>query len=233
MTDSPQAWKQEKPSTEGDDRPADPTASLRTFSQGVGFVMQAIGATLFMLTTCACCGIAFWEGDAMHRGYLDTSDVVTDVAPLLLLTNVLGSLALVAFGLGQQSDRGRVPSIGAAVTTTAMTGLYGLVVGLGSLHAAAGLEWPVVVAGVLAVVFLACSALTWVAAGQVWRHPPLSSAAPTVPADAFPDPLARTREKYDSPAQADIAKRRKRLEEEMRDLDDLERRVRNQNRSET
>ncbi len=215
-----------------DGPPADPTASLRTFSQGVGFIMQGIGATLFMLTTCACCGLAFWEGDAMHRGFANTTGGGPhDAAPLLLITTVLGSLALVAFGLGQQSDRGRVPAVGSAVTTSSMTVVYGLVVVLASLGAHDGGGWPALAAIALMVIMLFCSMLTWAAASQVLRHPPLSSEAPTVPADAFPDPLARPRPKHDSPAGGDIAKQRKRLEEELRSLDDLERQVRRQNRS--
>ncbi|MCC6906426.1 MAG: hypothetical protein IT430_00665 [Phycisphaerales bacterium] len=217
-----------------DDRPTDPTASQRTFARGVGFVMQGVGATLLGLSTCACCGIAFWEGNLLHSGALDTSQAAGGNKPavLLLLTNVLGSLALVAFGLGQQSDRGRAPAIGAAATSAIMAVLYGLVVYLGA-GASSGSQWPVVAAAVLALVMLLCTALTWMAAGQVLAHPPLSAAAPTVPSDAFPDPLAVKRERYDSPAEADIARRRERLEEEMRRLDELQRQVRRQNRPES
>lgn len=204
---------------------------MRAFSQGVGFIMQGIGAALFMLTTCLCCGLAFWEGDAMHRGFADTSGVARNEAAPLLITTVLGSLALVAFGLGQQSDRGRIPAVGTAVTTASMMLFYGVVVlGSGGTDGHRG-GWPVIAAAVLAVIMLLFSLFTWTAASQVLRHPPASSHAPTVPPDAFPDPLARPREKHDSPAEGDIAKRRTRLENELRDLDDLERQVKRQNRT--
>jgi len=233
VSEPTQSWREEQPSAEIGP-PADPTASRRTFSQGVGFIMQGIGATLFMLTTCACCGLAFWEGDAMHRGFADTTGSArNDAAPLLLLTTVLGSLALVAFGLGQQSDRGRVPAVGSAVTTSSMTVLYGLVVLLASDGAHTGGGWPAVAAAVLMLIMFLCSMLTWAAASQVLRYPPLSSDAPTVPAAAFPDPLAQPRRKHDSPAVGDIARQRKRLEEELHSLDDLERQVRRQNRSDS
>lgn len=233
MNDSAEKWKQERASADEAQRPADPTASLRSFSQNVGFLMQGLGASMFMLTTCVCCGIAFREGDALHSGFIDTSSAAgNEAAPLLLITNVLGSLALVAFGLGQQSDRGRAPAIGTAATTTAMVLLYGVVAVIAESGTdAPGGGWPFIVGVVLALLMLLCSLLTWAAASQVLRNPPLSSEPPTVPADAFPDPLARPREKYDSPAEGDIAKRRKRLEDEMRDLEALEQRVREQNRS--
>lgn len=215
------------------DRPADPTTSQRSFSRGVGFVVQGLGATLFMLTTCLCCGLAFFEGDAMHRGFVDTPPGMTNIAPLLLFTNVLGSLALVAFGLGQQSDRGRIPAFGTAITSACMTVLYGLIVGMSVVSANVSSNWPAIAAGVLVVIFLITLLLTWTAAAQVWRHPPLSADAPTVPPDAFPDPLARPRQKHDSPAEGDIARQRQRLEDELHDLDDLERQVKRQNRTET
>ncbi len=218
----------------GDDRPADPTAAQRTFARGVGFVMQGVGATLFMLSTCACCGIAFWEGNLLHSGAIDANQTADGnrAAVLLLLTNVLGSLALVAFGLGQQSDRGRAPAIGTAATTVIMTVLYGFVVYFGA-GADGGNRWPIIAAAILGLIMLVCTALTWLGARQVLAHPPLSAAAPTVPSDAFPDPLAKKREKYDSPAEADIARRRERLEEEMRRLDELQRKMRQQNRPES
>jgi len=214
------------------DRPADPTTSRRTFSQGVGFLVQGLGATVFMLTTCLCCGLAFFEGDAMHRGFVDAPPGVINIAPLLLFTNVLGSLALITFGLGQQSDRGRIPAFGTAVTSACMTSLYGLIVGVSVVSGHVSSSWPAITAGVLVVVLLITSFFTWVAAAQVWRHPPLSSDAPTVPADAFPDPLARPRLAHDSPAEGEIAKRRQRLVEKLITLDDLERQVKRQNRSE-
>jgi len=211
---------------------ADPTADRRMFSRGVGFLMQGLGATLFILTTCACCGIAFFEGGAMHRGIIDIQAEASGSAvraQIVLVASVLGSLALVAFGLGQQSDRGRLPALGTAATATLLAVGY-IATPLLDLGPQSR---PVIVVGVswsLAVIFAVAAAAAWLAVVQVLESPPLSSAAPTVPADAFPDPLAQPRARHDSPAEADLARRRKRLEEELRHLDDIERQVRGRNR---
>lgn len=216
---------------EAPEPPPDPTANQRSFSRGVGFLMQGLGATLFILTTCACCGVAFFEGGALHRGLIDVETQApagTARAQILLVASVIGALALVAFGLGQQSDRGRLPAWGTAITATLMAAGYGAVpfFDLGPQS-----RPPLIIALsiALAIFFALAAAAAWVAAWQVVQHPPRSAAPPTVPADAFPDPLARPRERHDSPAEADLAKRRRRLEEELRHLNDIERQIRREN----
>lgn len=218
--------------TDVPDQPADPTAGRRSFSRGVGFLMQGLGATLFILTTCACCGIAFFEGGAMHRGVIDVQAEASGGAArtqVFLVASVIGSLSLVAFGLGQQSDRGRLPAWGTAATVSLMAAAYFTVplLNLGP-QSRPGLIMAVSIA--LAVLFALSAVAAWLAVVQVMRHPPLSAAPPTVPADAFPDPLAQPRERHDSPAEADLARRRKRLEEELRRLDMVERQVRREDR---
>lgn len=217
------------------DQPADPTAERRSFSRGVGFLMQGLGATLFILTTCACCGIAFFEGGAMHRGVIDVQAQASGSASraqIVLIAGVIGSLALVAFGLGQQSDRGRLPAWGTAITATLMAAGY-FVAPLLDFGPQSRPAIIVAVSVALAVVFALSSVAAWLAVFQVMQHPPLSAGPPTVPADAFPDPLARPRERHDSPAEADLVRRRRQLEDQMRQLDEFERKYRKENRPES
>lgn len=212
--------------------PPDPTTDRRSYSRGIGFLMQGLGATLFIITTCACCGVAFFEGGAMHRGAIDVQAQAPGGAvraQIILVASVIGSLALVAFGLGQQSDRGRLPSWGTAIAATLMAAGY-FIVPLLDFGPQSRPALVVAISMTLAVVFALSAVAAWLAVFQVMQHPPLSAAPPTVPADAFPDPLAQPRARHDSPAEADLARRRKGLEEELRHLDDIERQVRRENR---
>lgn len=200
-------------------------ATPRSFARGAGFVLQAVGASLFFLTTCACCGFAFVEGGGVWAGLAGNGEVNAPnetardpgAYTLLLLTSALGSLALVGFGVGQQADRGRFPAIGNAVTTAVMVALY-----VFSLMRLISSEVPIVwclIAGGMALVSCVLCGLSFPALVQTLRHP-ASSDPPTVTADAFPDPWAEERPRDPSPARQDLLRRREQIDRELREMEE-------------
>jgi hypothetical protein len=191
--------------------PSDPTP--RAFARGVGFVMQAVGATGFILSTCACCGISAFADHTvapLDRGYF-----------ILLFATVVGSLALVGFGLGLQADRGRLPAIGTALTAVVLTFAY---VGAGiSLWMTAAPAVMVLLAAVMALIGVGLSLLAWPAMIQVLVDPPKRAGPPTVSGDAYRDPWAEERPRDDSPTRQHLARRREKIMRELREIEDAER----------
>ena len=138
------------------------------------------------------------------------------------MSSAFGSLALAAFGLGLQADRGRLPAAGVAVVSTALAlcGLVSLRLLLGD-EASSGF---VIRAGLLTLAAGMLALLAWPACVEVWRNPP-PPGLPTIPADAYIDPLTDLDAPGEFTPQERIAARKRALQQKIRELEDQERRL--------
>ncbi len=238
------------------DSPYDPTVfeddtlaldvGERTFSRGLGFFLQGLGALLLLVLTCTCCGVAFFEAGAWQSvgsaqmvqydesgkptGAYREADPETNASrqsnATILVGSTLGAMCLLGFGVGMQADRGKWAVAGALGSTIMMICIY---VWSGvNLIMVQGWSGRVVLPFAFAMCMVVCFVLVCAAVAEVWRNPPRHAGAPTVPGDAFPDPLAIPRAKIESdgtdrPAQRSIIKERKRLQEQLDHLDAIER----------
>lgn len=177
----------------------------RAFAQAVGMILQAVGATVLFVTCCLCCGVAFFEGpiwqdqpSAQSVTPLDPAGARTAGQPpqsglaVLLTTSSVGGLCLVGFGVGMQADRGRLPAVGAALTTTFMTLAYALAAFRLSQQGAPKGFLLLALAALIGVAILALLALPSMV--QVLRHPSPGTAPPILD-DPPDDPWARRRDK--------------------------------------
>ncbi|MFG0329287.1 MAG: hypothetical protein ACF8PN_05245 [Phycisphaerales bacterium] len=202
----------------------------RAFAQGVGLLLQAIGGVTFFATTCTCCVTAFIGGGMWHSGPESigpppagpTENPVVMAQAAILLVSAVGSLCLVGFGVGIQSDRGRIPAFGAALTTLVMTGVYG--VAAFTLFRAGG-QWPAfIVATALTMLALGLTLLTTTAMVEVFVHPPPHPGPRTIPAEAYTDPLSVSADRTgDGTLKAEIRRKRERLRRQLEEIDELER----------
>lgn len=94
------------------------------FARTVGYILQATGGIMLILSTCTCCGFAFVEGGKWHSVGTQFQEPDNLGLTILLLTVGVGAFCLVAFGLGMQSDRGKFPAVGSALTSIIMCVLF-------------------------------------------------------------------------------------------------------------
>lgn len=228
--------------TDGDDS--------RRLARGLGYLLQGFGAALLLLMMCTCAGVAFIEAEvwqtsgdaelAVNDGESavssDGAKLLNDDAPkerlrrkanvVMLVGSALGAFCLVGFGLGMQADRGWKPAAAAGVTCTVMFAGYGWAGW--TAWSVASVWWSVAFAAVLCGVSMILAIFSWSALVNILRNPPVETSAPTVPADAFPDPWAKSRSaesSYDEPLKESIEKRRDALRKQLEDLEELERRL--------
>ena len=222
-------------------------AESRSFSRGVGFLLQAYGAALLLVMTCTCAGFAFFEagrwqtsGDALvlnqsveeqamegENAKIDVDQNEERMANMaLLLGSAVGAFCLIGFGVGMQADRGLFPAVGATVTGLVMMGAYGW-----SVAVLYGLEspwWNVLFGVILGVLSLGVFVMSFISCVEVMRYPVGVSGPPTVPGDVFPDPWAKGKSadsSYDQPIRESIEGERARLKKQLDELDELEERL--------
>jgi hypothetical protein len=190
----------------------------RPFSRGMGLINQIVGGTVFLSSFCLCCVLSFL--------FLPDDESVAMPVPILastlvLMTTLVGAAALATFGLGMQADRGWRPSFGATATSAVMVVLYVLAFA-GVFGPRSDPSFLPLFSSGLCLVSLILAIVNLAALGEVLRHPPASSAPPTVRSEDFPDPWAEKKERLDSPTRDAIAKRRRKLEREIEQIDRLE-----------
>lgn len=202
----------------------------RAFAQGTGLVLQAVGAVLFLTTCCVCSLSGQWEtvlsrgeilesqqdDQALNWSAADLIDRPGQAAMMLMaMFMTVGGLAMLAFGLGMQSEK-RHSALGAVLTILAADGvLIVAAVGLwaGETHWLARL-WHA--AMMLTVLLL--TPMTIVAYRQMRADPPPEDLY-VVPEDFDIDAYKRQVRGTAPPTPQDVAARRKRLEAELDELD--------------
>lgn len=213
----------------GDPPPPPP----RAFTQGVGTVFQFVGVLLFLGTMFICCGSSFLSRDVAERkdwsasGWGRRADgtpvySIARAVTVSVTVNAVLAIGLAGFGLGLQAERRQAP-MGAAVV-----GVVGAV--FWTVHAAFFVQYfhPLtlgVLACVLAMVFMALSALAVGAWREVRRNPP-PPGHELLPAD-YKVPYSHFHE--DPPEvrlAAEMEQRRRRLEVQQKELEALEERIR-------
>lgn len=145
---------------------------------------------------------------------------------VFLLGSALSAFCLIGFGVGMQADRGVFPAFGAGLTNTAMILAYGFV--SWQQFTATAAWWAILLPAIFMAVAFLFSILSYSAIAEVLRNPPATSLAPTVPAEAFPDPWATAKSadtSYDQPLKESISKQRRRLRQQLDELDELEDRL--------
>ncbi|NOG53559.1 MAG: hypothetical protein HND57_04410 [Planctomycetes bacterium] len=207
-----------------------PESAPRALARTVGFIAQSLGVGLLLVSTCTCCGLMYVEGGLWHgMGQDFTSTTATPDRPaslIILITSAFGSFALIAFGLGLQADRGRLPAVGACLTSLACTVMY--CVAAARLIGSVEQLLLCAVAVCLALLFLGITTITTAAMIQVLRNPPEpEDGPPTIPADAYEDPLSVKRPKPaendpDSSLPESLQHERERLQRKLSELDKLE-----------
>ena len=157
----------------------------RAFAQGTGVVLQTVGVILFLITCCVCSLSFVWDParapwEALTPEAMQTSERPTRLGEALahpgraglmltIATMSVGGLALAAFGLGLQTDRG-LAAWGAAITAAAMLALL-VIAGTGLWIGAA----PIGVRighGVLTLLVIALNGFAFAALRQVRSDPP-------------------------------------------------------------
>ena len=216
----------------------------RSFSRGVGFLLQAYGAALLLVMTCTCAGFASFEAShwqasgevaMVHQSVNKDGGKVVEVAVdegrdqqrrvniVLLLGSAVGAFCLIGFGVGMQADRGLFPAVGAMITGLVMSAAYGwcvdVMLGLGFSW------WGLLFALLLGVLSLGVFLMSLGSVVEIFRNPPERCGPPTVPGDVFPDPWAKGKSadsSYDQPIRESIEGERARLKKQLEELDELE-----------
>lgn len=200
----------------------------RALARTVGFIVQTLGVGLLLMSTCSCCGLMYVEGGLWHGlGQQYTASAPDRPATMIvLITSAFGSFALIAFGLGLQADRGSVPAVGTCLTSLACSVMY--CIGFGRLIGESGQFLLMSVSACLALLFLGVTTISSAAMIQVLRDPPPKpDRIPTIPADAYEDPLSVKKPKTeasDSPSvlPESLQHERERLQRALNELDKLE-----------
>lgn len=220
------------------DKPRSPTlddvnatpSPARAFSQGVGFIMQSVGATLVLIMTCGCCVITFLDSGRLHEMGTDSLTAYSDVpgAYLALMAVAgVGGFCLMGFGIGQQADRGQRPAIANAFTTTVCMVISGIA--LATLIRSDEPTGVIVFGLILVVLMTVLTCLAWPAVAAVLRDPLPWDGPPTVPAEEYPDPWADTTKRMKraqakregAPTKAELEQRRQKLLDELASLEEL------------
>lgn len=220
--------EQPRPRADGEQ----PTPSpARAFSQGVGFIMQSVGAVFVLFMTCGCCVLTFLESGRMHEMGADAiaySDVPGAYLALMTVAGV-GGFCLMGFGIGQQADRGQRPAIANASTATISMLISGIAAF--TLYRSGEPVGVIVFGLVIFGVMTLLTALGWPAVVAVMRDPVPWHGPPTVPAEEYADPWSDAtkqakKARLDAPpTKEDLIARRKKLLDELAELDDLEQRA--------
>ncbi len=217
-----------------DDAPPTPARldPPRAFAQGVGVVLQGLGA-LMALTNCCVCSLAgLWDPNVTSHearqiiaadpqvisdpgSYL--RDPVRAAAAVTILAATIGGMALAALGLGMQADRPR-PAYGALVANIVL-GIVLLAAGAGLWIGDAGWalrSWH----AMLTLATLLALPFTIAAVRQVLRHPP-----PPVDETLPPGFDARDVLAGEKPSRLRVAQLRAQLDIQQRELERLEREI--------
>lgn len=215
--------------------------SPRAFAQGVGLILQTTGALLVMSQCCICSSSFLWDPQRTPD-LIDTTapkpDALTRLGELaanpgkagLMLTVMgatVGGLGMMGFGLGLQSDRRR-SAVGAFWTCLLFT-LVMLIAGAGlwigeSSTSARGWQALLMLLGVVLTGFCITA---W---RQVRANPPPDDIDVIPPGFKIPYSMH-----HDDPPDVRLAKelanRRARLEAEQRELEQLERELKQRDQS--
>jgi len=211
-----------------------PQTSVRAFAQGTGVLLQVVGMFLFMFHCCVWSLIGLWEP------IQDRSKVIEQISDgasigvtvswlwehpseagqmLMVVAATVGGLGLAGFGLGMQADKAR-SATGALVTS----GLMLVMLAMAGLGLWRGQGWWLgrIWHGVLIAVNVGVMGFCWAALMQVRQNPPIAGAE--VLSKDYKIPYSMYHD--DSPEQRlanELAGRRAKLEAEQRELERLER----------
>jgi hypothetical protein len=204
----------------------------RAFAQGTGVLLQAVGMMLFMTTCCVCSTSFLWDpiqspSQAIEQSTAAPGDMFRDPGRtghmLTLMVATVGGLALAGFGLGLQSDHRRAAT-GALISCAAMLVVlsaagFGLWMG--------ETTWAVRIwHAVLSLVTVITSGFVITAWRQVRRQPPPDDVDIVPPGTKIPYSFY-----HDDPPEVRLQKeldgRRARLEQEQRELDEMQKKLDN------
>ena len=210
----------------------------RAFSQGVGILLQTVGALMFMSTCCICGTSGLWDParsphEAMDRAAQDlqTPHIVSPLGfddmlaepgkaglMLLVMTMTAGGLALAGFGLGLQAQRRR--AAGAALLATTISFLVLLPAGVGLWAGESGVGSRVLHMIIQLIMFLLVG-FCFAAWREMKRTPPPEDVDVIQPGVKIPYSIY-----HDDPPQVrmakELAQRRAKLEAEQRELEKME-----------
>jgi hypothetical protein len=199
-----------------------PTPPPRAFTQGLGVVFQVSGCVLFLAAMFVCCGSSLlskeWaeHTDLTKIGWTNYS--AQRALTICVAAGVFFGVALAAVGLGMQAEHRRAAMMGVILTLAGVT--FWLVHTIFAA-AAARSEFATILAGGLAVAFIALLVLAVAAAREMERNPPkmgheVLPAGYKIPYSHYHDDPPEVR------LAAELQQRRERLAVQQKELELLE-----------